>query len=281
MAYWRRRMRFRNLIHGGLLLAAGAAVLALERRRRARPYVEPRLTHITRNLAIAGIAAATVQLVEAPLVVPLARLVERRRWGLTHAIGGPPWLRAAVAVLLLDYTLYLWHVLVHRVPALWRFHLVHHIDRDVDATTGLRFHAGELAASVPWRAAQLIVIGASPTALTVWQSLTLVSVLFHHSNTRLGDRMERWLSWIVATPRMHAMHHAVDPALLQANFSSGLAVWDRLHGTARFDVDAATVTVGVQGYLDPGAVSLRRSLALPFETISAADAMPAPSVARS
>ena len=178
--------------------------------------------------------------------------------------------------------MYLWHIVVHRVPWLWRFHLVHHVDLDLDATTGLRFHAGELAASIPWRATQVIVLGVSPTTLTLWQSLTLVSVLFHHSNTRLSDRMERALSWIVTTPRMHAIHHSVDPVQLQSNFSSGLAVWDRLHRTARFDAAAGDVAVGVQGFLEPGEVSLRRVLRLPFETaVSAADATPVPSVAPS
>src|ERR671915_1782694 len=192
----------------------------MERRHRARPYVESRSTHTTRNLAIAGLAAVTVQLLEAPVVMPPARTVARRRWGLSHAIGGPPWLRGVLSVLLLDYTLYLWHIVVHRVPWLWRFHLVHHVALDLDATTGLRFHAGELAASIPWRAAQVVVLGVSPPTLTVWQSLTLASVLFHHSNTRLSDRMERALSWIVTAPRMHAIHHSVNPAQLQSNFSA-------------------------------------------------------------
>jgi sterol desaturase/sphingolipid hydroxylase (fatty acid hydroxylase superfamily) len=263
-------VRARDLIRGALMLGAAAAVLVLERRYRARRYVEPQWTHARRNMAVAGIAAATVHLLEAPVVVPLARVVARRRWGLSYAIGGPPWLRSVLAVLLLDYTLYLWHIVVHRVPWLWRFHLVHHVDLDLDATTGLRFHAGELAASIPWRAAQVLVLGVSPTTLTLWQSLTLVSVLFHHSNTRLSDRLERRLSWIVTTPRMHAIHHSVNPVQLGSNFSSGLAVWDRLHRTARFD--AGEVTVGVQGYLDPVEVALPRVLALPFKAaVGAAD----------
>ena len=257
------------MIRGCLLLGVGAAVLLLERRRQAREYVERPSRHVVRNLAVAGIAAITVQLAEAPVVVPLARLVARRRWGLTPLIGGPPWLRGVVAVVLLDYTLYLWHILAHRLPWLWRFHLPHHVDLDLDATTGLRFHAGELAASVPWRAAQVLVIGVSPGALATWQSLTLASVLFHHSNTRLSERTERWLSWIVTTPRMHAIHHSVEPAQLQSNFSSGLALWDRLHGTVRLDAAAADVRVGMPGFLDRRDVSLPRVLRLPFRRQSA------------
>jgi sterol desaturase/sphingolipid hydroxylase (fatty acid hydroxylase superfamily) len=150
------------------------------------------------------------------------------------------------------------------MPWLWRFHLVHHVDLDLDASTGLRFHAGEIAASIPWRAAQIIAIGVTPRALTLWQSLTIASVLFHHSNTKFDERSERVLSWIVATPKMHAIHHSIDPAQLHSNFSSGLAIWDRLHGTARFDADPADVTVGVLGHLDPKDVTLSQILELPF-----------------
>lgn len=245
-------------------MAVAGAVLVLERKRRARPYVEPQSTHTARNLVVAGLAAATVQACESPVVIPLAAAVARRRWGLTPRLGGPAWLRDLAAVVLLDYTLYIWHILVHRVPWLWRFHLVHHVDLDLDATTGLRFHAGELAVSVPWRAAQILTIGVTPRALAIWQTLTIASVLFHHSNTKLDERWERILSWIVATPKMHAIHHSIDPAQLQSNFSSGLAIWDRLHRTARFGADSSDVTVGVVGHLRPEDVTLPEILELPF-----------------
>jgi sterol desaturase/sphingolipid hydroxylase (fatty acid hydroxylase superfamily) len=110
-----------------------------------------------------------------------------------------------------------------------------------------------------------VVIGVTPAALTTWQALTIASVLFHHSNVRLSERMERVLSWLVATPRMHAIHHSIEPTQLHSNFSSGLAIWDRLHGTARFDADADEVTVGVAGYLDPERVSLAKLLPLPLK----------------
>lgn len=257
-------MTLAALMRGALFAVVGGTLLALERSRRARPYVERPSLHRSRNLAVAGLAAVTVHLLEAPVVVPLAGLVVRRRWGIVWILRRPAWLRDLAAILLLDYTLYLWHILVHRIPWLWRFHLVHHVDLDLDASTGLRFHAGEIAASVPWRAAQVLAIGVTPRTLALWQSLTILSVLFHHSNTKFDERVERLLSWIVATPTMHAVHHSIDPVQLQSNFSSGLAIWDRMHGTARFDADARDVTVGVLGHLDPDDVTLPRILELPF-----------------
>lgn len=257
-------MSLTTLLRAAVVVAVGAVVVAAERRHRARGFVERPSTHTARNLVVAGLAAATAHLAEAPVVVPLARAAARRRLGIVWLVGGPGWLRAVLAVLLLDYTLYVWHVIVHRLPWLWRFHLVHHVDLDLDASTGLRFHAGEIAASIPWRAAQVLAIGVTPSALAAWQSLTIASILFHHSNIRLSDRTERLLSRVLATPRMHAIHHSVVPEQLSSNFSSGLALWDHLHGTARFDADAGAVTVGVEGHLDPRDVTLPRILELPF-----------------
>jgi sterol desaturase/sphingolipid hydroxylase (fatty acid hydroxylase superfamily) len=124
-------------------------------------------------------------------------------------------------------------VLTHRVPLLWRFHLVHHVDLDLDASTALRFHFGELLFSVPWRAAQVIVIGVSPTSYLVWQGLVFFSILFHHSNVALPIKLERWVVRFVVTPRMHGIHHSVVRGETDANWSSGLALWDWLHGTFR------------------------------------------------
>src|SRR5205823_774571 len=133
---------------------------------------------------------------EIPLVRPVATLTESGGWGVTRALPLPTWLAVAVALLLLDYTLYVWHVLTHRVPWLWRLHVVHHVDRDLDASTALRFHAAELVASVPWRAAQVFVIGVSPDVLLLWQTCVLGAILFHHANLRLPAAIDRALSWV-------------------------------------------------------------------------------------
>lgn len=264
-----------NLLRNSLLGGFALFVLWNERKRHARAYVEPLPTHTGRNLAVAGLAAATVHLLEAPLVIPASRAVTRRHIGLTHQVRGPQWLKDALAVLLLDYTLYVWHILTHRVPWLWRFHLAHHVDLDLDATTGLRFHAGELTLSIPWRSAQIALIGVTPRALMTWQSLTLASVLFHHSNSRLPPGLERALSWIFVTPGMHAIHHSADGREMGSNFSSGLSIWDRLHRT--FSLERITnAPIGVDGYDSPEDVRLARLLVLPFEphpdTLRPADA---------
>jgi sterol desaturase/sphingolipid hydroxylase (fatty acid hydroxylase superfamily) len=226
--------------------------------------VEPRLSHTARNVAVGLIGAAAVQLAETPIVLPVARFVEARGLGFLPLLHLPGWLAVALACVLMDYTLYLWHVLAHKVPWLWRFHLVHHADLDLDASTAIRFHFGELLISIPWRVAQIVVIGTGAQALIIWQTATLVSILFHHSNAALPPALERALSYVVVTPRMHGIHHSVAPSEVNSNWSSGLAVWDRIHRTFRMDVPQTQIVIGVPEYRDPDEVSLARMLAAPI-----------------
>ena len=259
-----KQRRYPAVQLGGLVIAAAFAMMWFaERKRPLRRRVEPEATHHARNAAVAVLAAATVQVAEMPVVSPLAQIALRRRWGLLgHMRQG--WLRTALSLVLLDYSLYVWHVLTHRTPALWRFHAVHHVDLDLDASTAVRFHFGELALSVPWRAAQVALIGVSPRDLRLWQQAVLVSVLFHHSNLRLPPNVERLLSAVVMTPRLHGIHHSDEQAVRDCNWSSGLTIWDYLHGTLRDDVPQHEITIGVAGYEQPQDVTLPRILEMPF-----------------
>ena len=254
----------------GFWLGAGlaAAVFTLltlgERRRPLRPSVEPKRRRLARNLAVAAVSAAVVQVCDRPLTRRAAALVERRRWGLLPQARLPRGMADALAFLLLDYTLWVWHVLLHRWMPLWRLHAVHHADLDLDASTGVRFHPLELLASVPWRVAQVVLIGAGPRALSRWQSALLLSVLFHHSNVRLPLALERFLALLLVTPRQHGIHHSVVEEERDSNWSSLLNVWDRLHGTLRLDLAQEAVTIGLPGLRDPRQVSLRHLAVLPL-----------------
>jgi sterol desaturase/sphingolipid hydroxylase (fatty acid hydroxylase superfamily) len=165
---------------------------------------------------------------------------------------------------MMDYTLYLWHVLTHRLPFLWRFHIAHHVDLDLDVSTALRFHSGELAFSTGWRAAQILLIGVSPDALSIWQVLTLLSVIFQHSNVRLSFALEHRLNRLVVTPRMHGIHHSIVREETNSNWSSGLTIWDWLHGTLRLNVPQEEIIIGLPAYREPKDLGLLDVLALPF-----------------
>ena len=250
----------RGALITGVFLGLAALELrgALRKRRR-----EPKFVRNVRNLAIAAAAGTVMRFAERPITFRLAGYVERNQLGLIPKIAGRSATRLFLSILLLDYGLYIWHVLTHKVPLLWRFHLVHHIDLDLDASTALRFHFGEMLLSIPWRLAQIRWIGVCPAALSVWQTFLFASILFHHSNVELPVRLERYLSFFIMTPRLHGIHHEADRKNSSSNWSSGFSIWDLLHGTFKWGDDARTI--GVPAYQSVADVTVERCAVIPFE----------------
>jgi sterol desaturase/sphingolipid hydroxylase (fatty acid hydroxylase superfamily) len=247
-----------------LVVGTLATVVALELGRPLRRAREDKLGRDVRNSAVSLLAATTVALAERPLVAPLSLAVHQKRLGVLNVFRLPAVAEVALSVFLLDYTLYLWHVLTHKVPLLWRFHKAHHADLDMDASTALRFHPGELLLSVPWRAAQIRLLGVSPLALAVWQTLTLMAIMFHHSNVRLPFRLEGRLCRLIVTPRMHGIHHSIVRPETDSNWSTIFSWPDHLHGTLRLNVPQGKITLGVPGYQAPEQLTLGRILEMPF-----------------
>jgi sterol desaturase/sphingolipid hydroxylase (fatty acid hydroxylase superfamily) len=265
--------RSQNAIRAAIVAGWVAGLLFWEWKRSLRRVIDSKLKRDARNLAIAGFAAIAVQLFEVPVVVAIATRAQRQGSGLLQIIPAPEWARTVTAILLLDYTLYIWHRLTHRIPLLWRFHQVHHIDREMDASTALRFHFGEIALSVAFRAAQVWVIGPSPGSYAVWQTFLFLCILFHHANIRLPLTWERRVAAILVTPRLHGIHHSIVPEEGNSNWSSGLTVWDSLHGTLRTSVPQDSIVIGVAGLRTDREQELRNALSLPFG--DAADVTPA------
>jgi sterol desaturase/sphingolipid hydroxylase (fatty acid hydroxylase superfamily) len=233
----------------------------LERTRPLRVAADPRRgRRVAINAGLSLATAAVAALVDRPLTSALARAADARHEGLLQALA--PGTRLIAALLALDYALYLWHVALHRVPWLWRWHVVHHSDLDLDTSTGLRFHAVEIVASVAWRVALVRALGIGEKPLALYQQVLFLSVLFHHSNVRLPLALERWLAYVVVTPRMHGIHHSTVKDETDANWSSVLTVWDRLHHTLRLDVAQDEITIGVPGF--PRPLGLPQLVALPL-----------------
>lgn len=251
-------------LNGLLVVGTAATLLWLELRRPLRKTRESKVQRNLRNLAISGLSSAAIRLTEKPVTDVLTRSVAQHRLGLLKTVRLPPALELGLSVVLLDYTLYLWHYLTHRIPFLWRFHLAHHVDLDLDASTALRFHFVEMMLSVPWRAAQVRLLGISPLGLALWQSATLVAIMFHHSNVRLPITFERRLNHLFVTPRMHGIHHSIVKEETGSNWGT-IASWpDRLHGTIRLNVPQQEITIGVSAYQEPAELTLGRILKLPL-----------------
>src|SRR3984893_9959793 len=238
-------------MHSGLpgwiapAIGAGAFLvfLVMETMRPRRRARESNLRFLARNLTFAGLGAATIELLQIPILLPISAWVIRERIGVLHWLGLSGWGRTLVAIVLLDYTLWFWHWANHRIFFFWRFHSVHHVDLDMDASTALRFHFGELGMSVAFRALQIVVIGTDPRSVAIYQILLFASILFHHSNTRLPVSLERVLVRLIVTPRMHGIHHSDYLNETNTNWSSLLSAWDYLHRTIRLDVPQQAIQI--------------------------------------
>jgi sterol desaturase/sphingolipid hydroxylase (fatty acid hydroxylase superfamily) len=170
-----------------------------------------------------------------------------------------------IAFLLMDLAFYYWHVANHRVPFLWRFHNVHHIDPDLDVLTAFRFHFGEIALSALFSIAQVSLIGISSWAFAAYQLAFQAEVIFHHSNVRLPVRLERLLSAVIVTPRMHGIHHSQVERENKSNFGTVFTWWDRLHQTLGLNIPQDAVQIGVPAYTLPEDNHVANALLMPFQ----------------
>ena len=232
------------------------------RRRRA-------LTRWTRwpsNLAIVALNTALVRVSFPVTAVGFALLCEQRGWGLLNALDLPRWPAVVLAVLVLDFAIYLQHVLFHAVPALWRLHRMHHADLDIDVTTGARFHLIEIVASMAIKLAAIAALGAPAEAVLAFEILLNATSMFNHGNIRLPSGLDRVLRWIVVTPDMHRVHHSIVPRETNSNFGFNMPWWDRLFGTYRAQPEAGheAMTIGISQFRSPREQWLDRMLTQPF-----------------
>jgi sterol desaturase/sphingolipid hydroxylase (fatty acid hydroxylase superfamily) len=196
----------------------------------------------------------------------MALLAQERHWGLLNNVPLPPWLGVVFGVMALDLAIYLQHVLFHAIPTLWRLHMVHHADLDIDVTTGLRFHPIEIVLSMGLKLMAVTLLGASPSAVLVFEVALNATAMFSHSNMRLPVWFDRWLRLFVVTPDMHRVHHSVIIRETNSNYGFNLPWWDRLFGTYKAQPDRSHdgMTIGLAQFRDPARLTLHRLLALPF-----------------
>lgn len=231
---------------GGIAIVWIAIFLVMERLRPASPEPEEVKRHpfarIGRNLTLFAVNGGASALLVVPLTAAAAAAspVQRPDW-----LGGLPGI--AVDILLLDLFIYWWHRFTHVVSFLWRFHSVHHLDRFLDASSAVRFHVGEVLMSACARAAFIFALGIPLATVLVYETLLIMGTVFHHSNVRLPEKMEKALSLIIVTPSIHWVHHHAVRRDTDSNYSTVFSLWDRIFGTRSPTHRAADMTIGVEG----------------------------------
>ncbi len=257
-----------DTIGGPVLTGIFCVLFVAEAVVRLRRRTQPRLKRGVINFLLSFPAFTLLRILLLPAMVEIAARNQEWRLGLVYLVCGvPDWISAPVVFLLLDYTNYLWHVLNHRVPLLWRFHLVHHTDLDLDVTTAVRFHFGEIIGSVFFRGMAVLIVGASPLTVLVYEIVFEAATQFHHSNLKLPVALERSLNLLFVTPRMHGIHHSVYRNETDSNYSVIFSWWDRLHRTIHLKVPQQAVTIGVPSYHDPHELTIGYLIQLPFTRI--------------
>jgi sterol desaturase/sphingolipid hydroxylase (fatty acid hydroxylase superfamily) len=235
-----------------------------ERRLPLRQATQPVGERLLVNLSISALAIGTAAALVQPAGATALEFVSNRGFGLLSWLEVPAAVRFAIAFVFLDLSFYYWHLANHKIPFLWRFHNVHHVDRDLDVSTAFRFHFGEVAMSAGFRVAQILVLGVSVVEFAIYELVFQTSTLFHHSNLRLPLQVERRLNLILVTPRMHGIHHSEIRHENNSNFSVVFPWWDRLHRTLRLDIPQSQIVIGIPGYAEIADGRLRETLLMPF-----------------
>jgi len=251
------------LAYKGIAIAAWFAFLFLAERvlpaapRRdetpgTRWFGDPR--RLVRNVIFWVINAALGPLIVIPVTV----------WAAAQGLGWRPWVGwtgFAFDLVVLDLWIYAWHRANHRIPFLWRFHGVHHLDRFLDTTTAGRFHAGEVVLSALVRTVPIILFGMPLESVLTFEALVLAAALFHHSNLRLPAGFECALSWLVVTPSIHWVHHHAVRRDTDSNYATVLSVWDHLFRSRSQTRRTPEMEIGTEG---AGEETLPQLLLRPF-----------------
>lgn len=219
------------------------------------------------NLGLVIFNSFILRLIFPAAAVGVAVFAAEQGWGLLNYFEIAFPLAVLLSVVAMDFIIYLQHVLVHAVPALWRLHRVHHADLDFDVTTGARFHTIEIILSMLIKFATIVVLGPPVVAVVIFEVVLNAMAMFNHSNVRLPLGLDRVLRLIVVTPDMHRVHHSTEDNEANSNFGFNLSLWDHLFGTyiAQPRAGHEGMTIGIHTYRDPKQVSwLPGMLALPF-----------------
>lgn len=236
----------------------------------AAPRRAPSLSKALRwasNLGIVVLNTLLLRLIFPLAAAGMAAFCAAHGWGLINHFQIPFAIAVPLAVIILDFVIWLQHVMVHAVPALWRLHRVHHADPDFDVTTGTRFHPIEIVLSMLIKFATIVVLGPPVLAVVIFEVLLNATAMFNHGNLRLPAALDRGLRWGVVTPDMHRVHHSIEDDEANSNFGFNLPWWDRLFGTYRDQPRAGhtAMTIGIHGHRDPREVArLPGMLLLPF-----------------
>ena len=246
-----------------VILAVMAVVALLETVRPLHARRRWNRVHLGPNIALTFLTFATNLVFNGALVMTLVWLQESG-FGVLNMLRAASLVAVVVAVLALDLSFYVAHVAMHKIPAFWRFHRVHHSDPVVDVTTTIRQHPGEGVIRYAFMAVFATALGVSPGGFAVYRLWSALSGLLEHANVRLPLRLDSVLSLVVSSPNMHKVHHSRDATCTDTNYGNIVSLWDRLFLTFTPAKRGVNVVYGLDGFDDPASQTAAGLLAMPF-----------------
>ncbi|MBI4115175.1 MAG: sterol desaturase family protein [Candidatus Omnitrophica bacterium] len=228
---------------------------------------DDRFRHALPNLGIGVLNGLIISLLFSTVTLKVMHFAESRSWGLLHQLSLSSWIEGAFAFVLFDLWMYVWHVANHQIPFLWRFHRMHHSDLELDATSALRFHTGEIVFSSLLRLIVIPLIGMQFIQLLIYELCLQPIIIFHHSNVALPEKIDRIFRAIIVTPNMHRVHHSQIRSETDSNYSSIFSFWDRIVKSFHKRKDTRTLVYGLPYLQEKEWQSLLGMIKTPFVNI--------------
>ena len=226
-----------------------------------------KITRWLNNLSITILNTLLLRFLFPAAALGIASLSAEKGWGLFNQLDWPLSILVILTVILMDFAIYLQHVMFHAIPLLWRLHRVHHADPDFDVTTGARFHPIEIILSMFIKSCVIVLLGPPLVAVLIFEIVLNAMAMFNHSNIQLHQRIDLWLRSLIVTPNMHRVHHSQINDEANSNFGFNLTLWDRFFATYRDQPRKSPqlMDIGIREFSRPEhIVNLLGMLKLPF-----------------
>ena len=229
------------------------------------PTVDSKPRRMGIHLGLSGLNTLLLKLVFGAAAIGAAESAEIGGWGLFNILNWHNGVEFFLAVVFLDFAIYLQHVVVHKVPLFWRFHVVHHSDIDLDVSSGLRFHPVEILASMLYKIGIIFLLGPAPIAVLVFEAILNGMAIFSHSNIALPVKVDCFFRKLIVTPDMHRIHHSVEVSETNSNYGFNLSIWDRIFSTYKDEALKAQpeIVIGIDAFRSPNELTFYDLLVMP------------------
>lgn len=255
-----------GLIRLSVFASVFVVMAVLEALYPRKTRTQPRLIRWITNLGIMVFYSVLLRLLFPVMAMGVALYAGSEGWGLLNQFDMPVWAHIVISAILLDMAVYWQHVASHKIPVIWAFHKMHHADRDIDVTTGNRFHPIEIILSMLYKMLVVLVLGPHVLGVLIFEIVLNGSAMFNHANLRLPLWLDKIIRLLFVTPDMHRVHHSVIRRETDSNYGFNLSVWDRIFGSY-IDQPAKghdAMTIGLAEYQTDKPSHLLWSLFLPF-----------------